>query len=662
MKILARICRMFAPALLGRCGVKSVAMSLRGWYRRPCLRSCMLTGMWGMLLVGGASAAYRFARGTMSPFTGNASSDLVTVHVHVAVNTWNMAGSLFDNGSIVVANNAPKGKGQKPCGEQAATCVCAPGMWVTKRRGARTGQLRIGNEVSYFGTMMYTGDVTWQRLPGPLVVRFYALGSAWLGMPSGAAESDELATTAGSRYDFDMGWEQSEKGVVLKIKARSVPAASPKGPAAPPPVSSAPAPQGRPDTAGAGDGIHEMIKRGELAKVAALLKDKPDLVSSKDSLGRTPLDVAVSMDRKDMAELLLANHADVNAPDRLGRAPLSLAVSLDRKDMAEFLLANHADVNAPDSRGRTPLIWAVSLDRKDMAEVLLANHADVNAPDSLGRTPLSWAVSLKHKDIAKLLRRYGASAKLASTRSTARAPSPSEAERVPPATPAPSPCAESAAATSSKYPDAEEAVCEVGPGVYEFTILKAGTQIGQIEADAHAGLSLSMSPTYLSKKLVFTGSITNFVGAATGDKRSRTINVAALDYDIGKPSPTPLASLGVIAVNKYGIVESDNAKSGWINWAGSLTLSDATTNKTIRLGDIDFWVNRGGENWLSFSVGWAREMRGDGAPGPETPFTVQMVKNGENGGVSIRVGGQYQFRPKIAGPQTLAFEKIEDKP
>ena len=59
--------------------------------------------------------------------------------------------------------------------------------------------------------------------------------------------------------------------------------------------------------------IHDAAGVGDLAKVQVLLKSNPDLVFSKDQQGATPLHFAAASDHQDVAELLLANHADVNA-------------------------------------------------------------------------------------------------------------------------------------------------------------------------------------------------------------------------------------------------------------------------------------------------------------------------------------------------------------
>ncbi len=83
-------------------------------------------------------------------------------------------------------------------------------------------------------------------------------------------------------------------------------------------------------------------------KVKTLIKDNPDLVSRKDDGGDTPLHLAVFRGNRDLVELLLANHADVNAKDKRGLTPLNWASNLDEKDVAELLLAGNAEYNIAD--------------------------------------------------------------------------------------------------------------------------------------------------------------------------------------------------------------------------------------------------------------------------------------------------------------------------
>ena len=83
--------------------------------------------------------------------------------------------------------------------------------------------------------------------------------------------------------------------------------------------------------------IHDAAQDGALRKVKALLKDDPDLVFSRDRGGMTPLHWAEQEGHKDMAELLLANKAEVNAKDKNGWTPLHYAAAYGYTEASELL-------------------------------------------------------------------------------------------------------------------------------------------------------------------------------------------------------------------------------------------------------------------------------------------------------------------------------------
>jgi HEAT repeat protein len=211
--------------------------------------------------------------------------------------------------------------------------------------------------------------------------------------------------------------------------------------------------------------------------------------------------------------------------------------------------------------------------------------------------------------------------------------------------------------------EADIAIREVRAGLYESTILKQGMQIGSIGVGA-GGATLQMACMHCGKNIVFQGDMSAFIGVVgSKDFRSRIINVTSLDYDISKKVNPPLSALGVVALNESGIVKSGTAKTGWINWTSTLTFNDAGRSRTIQLRDITFWVNRGGENWLSFSIGGAREMDSDGKTlGDEIPVAVSMDNDGANRAVTIRVDNKYEFHPAIWDDQTLVFVPVKPHP
>ena len=187
--------------------------------------------------------------------------------------------------------------------------------------------------------------------------------------------------------------------------------------------------------------VFEAAMNGKLEKAEALIKAHPDLVFSHASYGSmTPLQFAAQYGHKDVAELLLANKAEVEAKsygdwspllnavfgghkdmvelllahkanvnyqESAGRSPLHVAAENGYTAIAELLLANKVHVNAKNRDGMTPLHVAVALGHKDFVELLLANKADINAKDLKGKTALAFAILHDNKDMAELLRQHG---------------------------------------------------------------------------------------------------------------------------------------------------------------------------------------------------------------------------------------------------------------
>jgi serine/threonine-protein phosphatase 6 regulatory ankyrin repeat subunit B len=84
--------------------------------------------------------------------------------------------------------------------------------------------------------------------------------------------------------------------------------------------------------------IHDAAKNGRLENLKVLLAENPDLVSSKDSDGWTPLHWAAREGNNDIAEFVLTNKADVNAQNDEGWTPLHVAILMGQKDIQQLLL------------------------------------------------------------------------------------------------------------------------------------------------------------------------------------------------------------------------------------------------------------------------------------------------------------------------------------
>jgi ankyrin repeat protein len=163
------------------------------------------------------------------------------------------------------------------------------------------------------------------------------------------------------------------------------------------------------------------------AHVAEVLLAHHANIEAVDKEGDSPLYAAAAQGRLEVAEVLLAHGAMVDGTRQDGVTPLWAASfgtdfqkELDQltarhhqvnprrpKEVVELLLAHHANVNAKSKDGWTPIFAAAQQGEAAIAEILLAHGADVNAPNSNQATPLALALQGKHEDVAKLLRHHG---------------------------------------------------------------------------------------------------------------------------------------------------------------------------------------------------------------------------------------------------------------
>jgi len=124
--------------------------------------------------------------------------------------------------------------------------------------------------------------------------------------------------------------------------------------------------------------IHDAVKSGDLEKLKQLLAAKPELVNAKIGTEEyTPLHVAAMEGKREIAEFLLANKANVKARDYAHDTPLHTAVQGGKKDIVELLIANKADLDAKNVEGNSPLTMALLADREDIALLLLAKGTSV---------------------------------------------------------------------------------------------------------------------------------------------------------------------------------------------------------------------------------------------------------------------------------------------
>jgi len=151
--------------------------------------------------------------------------------------------------------------------------------------------------------------------------------------------------------------------------------------------------------------LHYACKLGHIETVQTLIElRKFDMNAQTNSLERhTALNIACDLGYVEIAEVLVANGADVNYENGLNKTPLIQATELDypfNVKMCELLLANGAQVNKSTSNGNsTALFSACKYENVELVGLLLKANANVNWSNNAGITALMRASYKNHVNV-----------------------------------------------------------------------------------------------------------------------------------------------------------------------------------------------------------------------------------------------------------------------
>ncbi|KAB0793720.1 hypothetical protein PPYR_13340 [Photinus pyralis] len=137
--------------------------------------------------------------------------------------------------------------------------------------------------------------------------------------------------------------------------------------------------------------LHRAASNGEVHQVTDIL-DK--YISSRNSAGRSPLDLAVIGGHLNVVVALLSRGAPVNSMDNEGNTALHHAVERGDVDIISALLSKDADTTIRNKEDETPLNIEIQRENVNVVELLLNGGASVNLADRNGNTPLHQAVQL----------------------------------------------------------------------------------------------------------------------------------------------------------------------------------------------------------------------------------------------------------------------------
>lgn len=116
---------------------------------------------------------------------------------------------------------------------------------------------------------------------------------------------------------------------------------------------------------------------------------------------------AITLGKKDLIKSLLSKGTDINIENNMGLTPLYVSIVSRKREIAELLIDNGADINKK-LQGLTPLIGTITFGEEKIAELLIKKGADINTVGDDGSTALSKAVDGGFTKLVDILLKKGA--------------------------------------------------------------------------------------------------------------------------------------------------------------------------------------------------------------------------------------------------------------
>jgi ankyrin repeat protein len=151
--------------------------------------------------------------------------------------------------------------------------------------------------------------------------------------------------------------------------------------------------------------LFEASAAGKFDVVAHLLYSHPDAVNEYAGDGFTPLGLACYFGQFEVARCLVLKGADVNQPSNNGFNvfPIHSAAAGNYTDIARMLVENGAKVNVKQQAGATPLHSAAQNGNLELLILLLEHGAETNTRMEGGKLPADLAREKGFEEIAEIL-------------------------------------------------------------------------------------------------------------------------------------------------------------------------------------------------------------------------------------------------------------------
>lgn len=151
--------------------------------------------------------------------------------------------------------------------------------------------------------------------------------------------------------------------------------------------------------------IFDACRQGNIEKVKELYEENPDVITTSDFKGFTPIVLATYNNQPEVVDFLLEKGAKIDSEDGENSALMGVAFK-GYTEIARKLIETGANVNQRNANGATALTFAATFGHIDIAKMLLKKGADIYVPDSRGKTPLDHARMQENWEMYDLLEKY----------------------------------------------------------------------------------------------------------------------------------------------------------------------------------------------------------------------------------------------------------------
>ncbi|MFB6317129.1 ankyrin repeat domain-containing protein [Saccharicrinis sp. FJH54] len=115
---------------------------------------------------------------------------------------------------------------------------------------------------------------------------------------------------------------------------------------------------------------------------------KKDATASRPSAPVTTIHAAAFMGDIGATRQHIAAGSDLNEKDQYGSTPLTIAATFGKKEIAKLLIQGGADLNQKNNEGSTPLHVSAFFCRTEIVQLLLDHGADKTIKNNTGSTAL----------------------------------------------------------------------------------------------------------------------------------------------------------------------------------------------------------------------------------------------------------------------------------